>query len=83
MSSNKKGRNTGGGRGYDTRHAAERKEQRNISDADVNRTLSEGTKKPGKTPGTSEYEGKDGVVVIRSNTTFRIITTFRRDRKRG
>ncbi|MGW6496628.1 DUF4258 domain-containing protein [Nonomuraea angiospora] len=80
---NRRGRDTGGGRGYNSRHAEERKEQRDISDSDVNRTLSEGSKKPGKTPGTSEYEGKDGVVVIRNNNTFKIVTVFRRDRKRG
>jgi hypothetical protein len=80
---NKRGRNTGGGRGFNSRHAEERMEQRDISDSDVNRTLSEGSKKPGKTPGTSEYEGKDGVVVIRNNSTFKIVTTFRRNRNRG
>ncbi|TDD18852.1 DUF4258 domain-containing protein [Nonomuraea diastatica] len=79
---NKGNSNSGGGGGFFSRHARQRQGERDISDAQVNETLSKGSKKPGKNPGTSEYEGEDGLVVIRSNDSFKVITTFWR-RKKG
>ncbi|WP_155128902.1 DUF4258 domain-containing protein [[Actinomadura] parvosata] len=70
----------GGGRGFNSRHAEQRKEQRDISQGEIDETLSKGSKKPGKNPGTSEYQ-KDDVVVIRSDTNFKIVTVFRRNKK--
>ncbi|MFC5825186.1 DUF4258 domain-containing protein [Nonomuraea insulae] len=72
--------NARGGRDRDdftSRHARERKEQRGISQADINETISKGSKKPGKTPGTTEYRHGD-IVVIRNNETFRIVTVIRK-----
>jgi uncharacterized protein DUF4258 len=62
---------------FTSRHARERKEQRGISQADINETISKGSKKPGKTPGTTEYRHGD-IVVIRNNETFKIVTVIRK-----
>jgi hypothetical protein len=81
----KKGRRSGGGGDgdrdrYTSRHAGERMEQRDVSSQQVKDALSSGNKSPGSKPGTTRYE-KDGLVVIRSNETLKVITTFWRRRK--
>ncbi|MGP3933228.1 DUF4258 domain-containing protein [Nonomuraea sp. KM88] len=78
-----RGRGNSGGDnngGFFSRHARQRQEERDVSEQQINETLSQGTKKPGKNPGTSEYEGDDGLVVIRNDSNFKVITTFWRRR---
>ncbi|MEO3886521.1 DUF4258 domain-containing protein [Nonomuraea sp. B5E05] len=80
-----RGRGNSGGDnngGFFSRHARQRQEERNVSQQDINETLSKGTKRPNpKNPGTSEYERDDGLVVIRSDNNFKVITTFWRRKK--
>ncbi|WP_220449790.1 DUF4258 domain-containing protein [Nonomuraea longispora] len=79
-----RGRGNSGGDnngGFFSRHARQRQEERNVSEQDINETLSKGTRKPGKKPDTSEYERDDGLVVIRGDDNFKVITTFWRRKK--
>ncbi|MFB4268962.1 DUF4258 domain-containing protein [Nonomuraea sp. GTA35] len=77
---NKRSGGGGGRRDYNTRHAEQRKDERDISQSEIDEALSRGSSKPGKNPGTTEYQ-KDDLVVIRGNSNFKIVTVFRRNKK--